>query len=106
MIDCHCLKTGCALEIPGQRFWGDMHFFSKGVFIFNAVLGDDGEALHIPSDDDVERPTYYFSTQGNIFVRRGVFILSLEHLSWNEALRDYLGLSHLSGVGDGAEAAD
>lgn len=102
MIDCYCVKTGCALVIQGRTLWGDMHFFSKGVFIFNAVLGGDGEALHIPSDDDVERPTYYF-TEGNIFARRGVFILSLEHLSWNEALRDYLGLSHLSGAGDGPD---
>ena len=103
MIDCHCLKTGCALEIHGQRFWGDMHFFSKDVFIFNACCRATGEPRPDVCDDSVDEPTYCFADDGNFFVRRGVFILSLEHLSWNEALRDYLGLSHFSGAGDGPD---
>ena len=104
MIDCYCVKTGCALVIQGRTLWGDMHFFAKGVFIYNAVLDERGEARCREVDDiSTDEPTYYFAHDGNVFERRGVFILSLEHLSWNEALRDYLGLTHLSGAGDGPD---
>lgn len=96
-----CMKTGCALKTFAHvgHFWGDMHCLPGGLFVFNAVTVRDNHAVELMSDLPASLPTYYLhdtdKTGDTFFERRGVFVMSVTSLGWNEALRDYLGLSDL-----------
>ena len=86
-----CILTGCNLVVNHETFHGDMHLVGK-TFVFNAVVDlNTREAL--PVEPDSSARTYYLHDHGEVFVRRGVFVMEPGTLGWNTAVAQYLGLT-------------
>ena len=84
-----CVITGCYVFDGDSHMYGDLHAVGD-VYILNAVLNREGEAVRNYEDLPHPGAKIVNCELAFLFERRGVVIFAKEHATLNQAAKDYL----------------
>lgn len=84
-----CIITGCYLTHRHRTIYGDLHAH-EGMWIFNAVLSKDGDALEHDEPPASTQRILQIYDHCSVFERRGVVVVPLSAGRLNPAAQDYL----------------
>jgi hypothetical protein len=95
-----CVITGCALvvEAENKAVWGDLHRVGMDTYVFDAVLKNEENSVHVMSDwryedygDKIgERRSIIILGDADYFEQRGVIVFRIAESKFNAVTEEYL----------------
>jgi len=85
-----CIKTGCALMLNEEMYWGDLYHYRNGTLTFNSASAaghPNGREEDLAPGDCIVT----LKPSGGFFVRRGVFVFERAECHFNDLLVAFVG---------------